>query len=187
MKHIYDDGGRSLAGYQGHAGDCVARSIAIAAGLPYAQVYEALANGTAKERRTKRGGKLSGRKTARNGIHVSRRWFKAYMASLGFTWTPTMGIGTGCKVHLHDGELPMGRLVVSVSKHYTAVIDGEVHDTWDPQRAVHWCHFNGASSSADPRCTHTIQCRCVYGYYTFTRKVQKSLDGAAQVATLSAT
>ena len=43
-----------------------------------------------------------------------------------------MAIGSGCKVHLADSELPFGRLVVSVSKHYTAVIDGVVHDTHDP-------------------------------------------------------
>jgi len=42
---------------------------------------------------------------------------------------PTMAIGSGCKVHLADGELPPGRLVVSVSKHYTAVTDGVIHDT----------------------------------------------------------
>ena len=40
---IRDDGGRAAAGFKGSAGDCVARSIAIAAGLPYAEVYVALA------------------------------------------------------------------------------------------------------------------------------------------------
>jgi len=43
-----------------------------------------------------------------------------------------MAIGSRCKVHLADGELPPGRLVVSVSKHYAAVIDGVIHDTHDP-------------------------------------------------------
>ena len=43
-----------------------------------------------------------------------------------------MGIGTGCTVHLRPGELPLGRLVVSISRHYTAVIDGTVWDTHDP-------------------------------------------------------
>jgi hypothetical protein len=75
---------------------------------------------------------------------VRRLWFKEYVALLGFEWVPTMLIGSGCKVHLADGELPMGRLVVAVSKHYTAVIDGVIHDTYDPSR--------GGS-------------RCVYGYW----------------------
>ena len=37
-----------------------------------------------------------------------------------------MHIGSGCKVHLRDGELPSGRLVVSVSKHMVAVVDGVI-------------------------------------------------------------
>ncbi len=158
MKFIYDDGGRAAAGYKGLAGDCVARAVAIASGRPYEEVYNDLSRLAGRERKS-RGA------TARNGIHTSRKWFKDYMRSIGFVWVATMGIGTGCKVHLHDGELPPGRLVVAVSKHYTAVIDGVVHDTDDPQREVHWTHFNGASSSEDPRVTHTVQRRCVYGYW----------------------
>jgi hypothetical protein len=45
-----------------------------------------------------------------------------------------MGIGTGTTVHLRDGELPMGRLIVACSRHYVAVIDGVIHDTSDPSR-----------------------------------------------------
>ena len=42
MKWVYDDGGRNAAGFRGKAGDCVARSIAIATRLPYRQVYALL-------------------------------------------------------------------------------------------------------------------------------------------------
>jgi hypothetical protein len=45
---------------------------------------------------------------------------------------------------LKADELPAGRLIVSVSKHLVAVIDGVAHDTHDPSR--------GGT-------------RCVYGYY----------------------
>lgn len=159
MKFVKDDGGRAAAGFKGSAGDCVARSVAIASGRPYTEIYAAL-SGLAGMERKSRGA------SARNGIHTSRKWFKDFMRSLGFTWTATMGIGTGCKVHLHDGELPAGRLVVAVSKHYTAVLDGVVHDTHDPQRETRVMTFNGATSSDDPRVTNTIQRRCVYGYWT---------------------
>lgn len=159
MKFVYDDGGRAASGYKGNAGDCVARAIAIVAKLPYAEVYDALAKGTEDEYVTKRSGRTSGRRTARSGIHVRRKWFKDYMESLGFKWTPTMGIGTGCKVHLHDGELPMGRLVVSVSKHYTAVVDGEVHDTYDPQRVTVFYE--------EGKISHIAR-RCIYGYWRKT-------------------
>jgi hypothetical protein len=161
MKFVYNDGGREAAGFKGHAGDCVARSIAIASGRSYAEVYKALADGSGSERQTR------GR-SARNGIRVKRKWFKDYMGSIGFEWVPTMGIGTGCKVHLHDGELPSGRLVVAVSKHYTAVIDGEIHDTHNPQRGgtLIWVPvWNDPAGKwiEQPR-------RCVYGYWRFTGK-----------------
>jgi hypothetical protein len=67
------------------------------------------------------------------------------MQSLGFKWTATMHIGSGCKVHLKSNELPKGRLICNLSKHYTAVIDGVVHDIYAPSR-------NGT--------------RCVYGYWS---------------------
>ena len=45
MMWVKDDGGRAAAGYVGNTGDCVTRSIAIATGLPYKEVYDALAEG----------------------------------------------------------------------------------------------------------------------------------------------
>lgn len=125
MKHIHNDGGRAAAGFKGSAGDCVVRAVAIASGRPYAEVYAACAKGMGNQRKSKGA-------TARNGVSVRRKWFKDYMAALGFKWVPTMLIGQGCKVHLRADELPMGRLVVAVSRHYTAVLDGVIHDTYDP-------------------------------------------------------
>lgn len=144
MQFQHNDGGRAAAGYKGMAGDCVCRAVAIAAQLPYRQVYDALAAGNARERITKRTRKSAGRRSARNGIYTKRKWFDDYMQSLGFTWVATMKIGEGCTVHLRDGDLPPGRLVVSVSRHMAAVIEGVLHDT-EP------CDRGGT--------------RCVYGYY----------------------
>jgi hypothetical protein len=56
-----------------------------------------------------------------------------------------MRVGSGCRVHLRADELPPGRLIVRVSKHVAAVIDGVIHDTFD-------CSRGGT--------------RCVYGYFT---------------------
>lgn len=142
MKFIFNDGGRALAGFKGTAGDCVCRSVAIATGKPYNEVYNSLAAGNVAQRRSKRTKKKG--KTAREGIHTGRKWFKEYMKTLGFEWVPTMLIGQGCKVHLKEGELPAGNLVVALSKHMTAVIDGVIHDTYDPSRGG---------------------VRCVYGYF----------------------
>jgi len=139
VTHVYNDGGRAAAGYKGKAGDCVCRSIAIVSGLPYQTVYDALNALGAGERRTKR---RRSKSSARDGVRKTT--YRRYLESVGFRFTPTMGIGTGCRVHLRADELPPGRLIVVCSGHLTAVIDGVLHDTHDPSR--------GGT-------------RCVYGYF----------------------
>jgi len=141
-----NDGGREKAGFKGGAGDCVVRSIAIAAKLPYMQVYEDLrsANELYAELRNDRLARRLNNKgsSPRNGNH--RNVFHDYIVGLGFEWVPTMKVGAGCQVHLRPNELPDGILIVKVSKHLTAIVDGVIQDTHDPSR-----HGN----------------RCVYGYY----------------------
>ena len=113
-----------------------ARSVAIATGLPYRQIYDALNLAAQRERPRGRRG------SARNG--VAKQTVRRFLAELGWAWTPTTSIGSGTQVHLRAEELPSGRLIVSVSKHMVAVIDGVIHDTHDPSR-------DGT--------------RCVYGYW----------------------
>lgn len=137
---FYNDGGRGAAGYRGDAGDCVTRALAIAAEMPYQQAYDLVNSACVGEAL---GAKYRGKSSARTGVHKPTR--KALLASLGWKWTATMGFGTGCRVHLRADELPPGRLIVAVSKHLVAVIDGVIHDTYDPSR--------GGT-------------RCVYGYYS---------------------
>lgn len=170
MKHVFNDGGRAAAGLKGTARDCVVRAVAIATQQPYAEVYDALHDGC----RTERLSRTSTRRLTPNaGVRVQRLWFKRHMVQLGWTWTATMGIGTGCTVHLTDGELPMGRLIVSVSKHYTAVIDGVIHDTFNPERNVHsFRQFPGWQTAdlkpgehRNENGIHSVQRRCVYGYW----------------------
>ena len=159
--YVFDDGGRKEAGYIGSAGDCVTRAIAIATGQLYQDVYDALFDGiksfaaSSRSRAAKRAARGDGKDgtTPRNG--VNRKVYEAYLLANGWQWTPTMAIGSGCKVHLDAKELPPGRLIVRVSKHLVAVIDGVIHDTHDPRR---WTIImeNGVQR---------IAARCVYGYY----------------------
>ena len=142
-----DDCGRAAAGYKGKAGDCVVRSIAIATGIAYSEVYEDLYKENEEFRNTSRTRLAKSLKqkndSPRAGTH--RVVLKKYLQKLGWKWTPTMFIGQGCKVHLKKEELPMGTLIVSCSKHITVVKDGVLYDTYD-------CSRNGT--------------RCVYGYWT---------------------
>lgn len=139
MQLNLNDGGRESAGYQGKAGDCATRSIAIATEKPYQEIYDMI-NKVAEGERT--GRRKRGISNARTGVYPQA--VKKVMAMLGWKWVPTMFIGQGCKVHLKASELPNGRLVVNCSKHYTAVVDGVINDTHDPSRN---------------------ETRCVYGYY----------------------
>lgn len=145
---VADDGGRNAAGFAGHVGDCVVRAIAIACELPYSEVYDALREATLADRVVMAKLELSygarARRHASPRTGVNRRVYERYLREVGWTWTPTMQIGQGCTVHLRSDELPGGRLIVRVSRHMCAVIDGVIHDTHDPRR--------GGT-------------RCVYGYW----------------------
>ena len=139
MEFVFNDGGREAAGFKGVTGDCVCRSIAIAAERPYKEVYDTI-NEYAKKERT--GRRKRGKSSARTGVYPAT--IKKVMAHYGFEWVPCMQIGQGCTVHLRADELPKGRLVVSLSKHNAAVIDGVLNDIYD-------CSRDGT--------------RCVYGYF----------------------
>lgn len=143
---VRHDGGRAEAGFRGGAGDCVVRSIAIATGTPYREVYDELAKRMAATR-PRRGGRRYPR-SARNG--VLRSVYDAYLAERGWIWQPTMNFGCGCTTHLRPGDLPeRDRLIVRVSGHLTAVVDGIVYDTADPCRGGTRCVY-GFYYRADP-------------------------------------
>jgi hypothetical protein len=122
MDWIYDDGGSGT----GDHNDCVTRSISIAAQLPYAGVYERVSDlaanhvyedGTDYEDHC---GLFSGPDMI--GA-VPSAAVESYLTELGFVWH-RCGLG--------DPPLPTtGRLIVEMPAHYTAIIDGVVHDTWD--------------------------------------------------------
>jgi len=114
---IYNDGGRKDAGYKGTAGDCAARAMAIALEIPYKQAYDELAR--AHRART-------GQKTARKGIYKDD--FETVLALYGWVWHPAPKLN-GRKARC--GDMPEGKVIARMARHYAAVIDGVVHDSWD--------------------------------------------------------
>ena len=116
MGYIYSDGGRSNY-FKGNTGDCVCRAIAIASGRDYKDVYNSLKKAI--------GG------SPRNGVYTNKPNFKRWMTENGFEWVSCAGIGKKIAVHFVEGELPKGKMVCSVAKHYVAVVDNIVYDTWD--------------------------------------------------------
>lgn len=142
IEFVYDDGGRLGAEFKGETGDCGTRAIAIAAEIPYGELYNCLKAAFESEPPPRRGE----RSHPRLGIY--RESMNRFLQRIGWVWVPTMHVGQGCKVHLRTDELPNGRIIVRLSKHYAAVIDGVLHDTYD-------CSRDGT--------------RCVYGYWTKER------------------
>jgi hypothetical protein len=139
---IYDDGGRKASGFGGEANDCVCRSIAIAAQQDYEKTYEDLKALGLKERITWNRRSLG---RSHPHTHIWRTTYRKYLDQLGWVFVPTMFIGSGCRVRLAQCNLPEnGRYVIQVSKHLTALVEGQIHDTYDPSR-------EGT--------------RCVYGYW----------------------
>ena len=146
----YSDGGRAEAGIKGNGKDCVVRAFAIATGKPYGEISALVKSYCKEEKPSKRRRKKS---SARTGVHTVTT--RKVAAALGFEWTPTMGIGTGCRVHLRQGEIPDGRIIAKVTRHLCAIIDGTINDTHDPSR-------DGT--------------RCVYGYYHLPQSISGDED-----------
>ena len=138
-------------------GDCVIRAITIATEQNYLDVLYDLKD------RQKRWWENSNTKHAKDkkpnsykaykGVY--REVYQPYLEELGWKWKPTMGIGTGCKIHLKASELPKGRIICSLTKHLVAVVDGVIQDIYDPSRD---------------------ETRCVYGYF-YIEKNNENLKG----------
>ena len=147
MKVVLTDGGRSQYFNTKTNNECVVRAIVIATGMDYLEVFNELTErqkawaNTSRSKRAKACLK-KGARISKNGVY-DEVW-KPYLAELGFVYTATMGIGTGCKVHLKAEELPSGTIICNLSRHVVCVKDGVVHDTHD-------CTREGT--------------RCVYGYW----------------------
>lgn len=140
MKYQYDDGGRAAAGFKGTCGDCGTRAAAIALSLPYKEVYDELNSirkeMLAKARSTRTKKALSG--SVRDG--TATEVMDEFMKRHGWVWVAKMHIGSGCTMHLCD--VPAGRFVCRVAKHYCAVVDCTIRDIFE--------------DDGD---------RCVYGYW----------------------
>jgi hypothetical protein len=120
MLWIFDDGGRKAAGFRRRygIGDCVPRSIAIAAQLPYRQVHEEIEQLAMMEERRGR------RCPPDRGVNAFVA--KRYLEILGWRFHLTN------RAVLSEVHIPKGRLVAAIPRHFCAVIDHVVHDVDEP-------------------------------------------------------
>lgn len=123
MVWSYNDGGRARAGFKGSNGDCVARAIAIATGMPYEMTYRMVDLAAREENRD-----FKDRSDSQTGVYSETQ--SRLLTALGWVWVPKTGRGRR-KMYLTTGALPTGTLIVSLNEHLVAVIDGILHDTYD--------------------------------------------------------
>lgn len=112
----YSDGGREAAGLKSKT-DCGIRAVAIACDMPYQDARKLL-----KEyaQRGKQGSRMISKGVYKEDMDAALR-------SLGWRWVkaPTF---EGRKARYSD--IP-GTAIVRMAKHYAAVIDGVLYDSWD--------------------------------------------------------
>jgi hypothetical protein len=118
-KVIITDGGRKDAGYKGTANDCVTRAFAIATGLPYKvayeEVYRFLSNYVD-------GG------SPRTGLRpdlVGRFFGRMGWSFVDLSLVSRVG---GFTIE----SLPAGKVIALMDDHVCVVVDGIVHDAYDP-------------------------------------------------------
>lgn len=79
-----------------------------------------------------------------------------HMAALGADWGPLADIG-GHVTTVRDvaARWPADRLVMRLARHYSAMVDGAVHDTWaqHPEKRVYgvWVMAATAPNQGDER------------------------------------
>lgn len=117
MKFVVHDGGRKKAGYKGKTGDCFVRATAITTKKPYQEIYDAVIELGKKERIGKNKTKRSHPRTG-----VYRTCAHKYLLANGFEWIPA-------RIKITD--VPLGIIIVNLRKHYAAVINGVLYDTWN--------------------------------------------------------
>lgn len=127
MKVVYTDGGRAASGYKDYQrGDCGCRATAIVLDKPYKEIYKDMYHWFKVE---VDGALCKGPSHPRKGIVLSD--MKEYMDSWNWRYVKLPHTGRNYAVRMLAEDLPMGRLIVHVHRHFVAVIDHVMYDTWD--------------------------------------------------------
>ena len=119
---FYNDGGKHESGYKTKT-DCGIRAVAIACEVSYNDA-RAILKKAAKDG-------VAGNGQIAKGIY--KEDMNSALQSLGWVWRSAPKI-KGRKARYYD--LPKGRVIARMSKHFVAVIDGVIHDTWDSSQKM---------------------------------------------------
>jgi hypothetical protein len=136
MPWVYNDGGYKTSGFTAKEGNQVVIALAIATGQEYREVYHQIYRRQVEYVNGLRHGRIKKAGAAISDVGVWPEVSKGYLRDLGWTWTPTMTVGSGVTMHLSYEEVPDEPvLVCSVSRSLVTVFHGVVQATHDPSRA----------------------------------------------------
>lgn len=113
----FSDGGQSESGLKGNR-YCGPRAVSIATGIGFSKACDLLKEHSQKG--------VKGSKRISTGVFKDD--MNSALKSLGWTWTPAPKL-SGRKARASD--LPSGTYIARMARHYAAVIDGVVHDSWN--------------------------------------------------------
>jgi hypothetical protein len=117
MPYQFNDGGRALAGFKGHTGDCSVRALAIALDMDYKMAYKLIASANQNSGRAR---------SARHGI--PKELYSDVLKELGWIWMSAPKF-EGRKARCSD--MYPGTVIARQAGHYVAVINGVPQDIWD--------------------------------------------------------
>lgn len=121
LEYIYNDGGRSVAGFSSQSvRDCVTRAIAIATGRDYRTVYDEI---------NKIGWDVGGRANAAR-LGVPYEAFEAYMRQIGWQYVP-MPTTSSKRVNLVSLAPIEGTVIIDLKGHAVASVEGVLHDSYN--------------------------------------------------------
>jgi len=136
MPWVYNDAGYKGSGFRYKHGNGVIIALAIATGQRYVTVYNEIYRRQCDFVRKTRSKRVKEKGAAIEDAGVWPQVSKQYLLDLGWTWTPTMAIGSGTTMHLAYDELPDEVLLIaSVSRNLVTVVNGIAQATHDPSRA----------------------------------------------------
>jgi hypothetical protein len=116
-------------------GNAVVRAIAIATEQNYWPVYRELYTAQCEYVSKSRSKRIKDKGASIDYAGVWPDVSKQYLLDRGWTWTPTMSIGSGTTVHLTYEEIPdLPVFVARVSRSLVTVVNGVVQDIGDPSR-----------------------------------------------------
>ena len=128
MKFIYNDGGRSKYFKASNVSDCVCRALCNTTGVDYKVMYDLINKISKLEKRNKTS-------NARNGVFKDS--YKKILKALQAQEIKVQEFGSSNKCHLCDEDLidyKNGKYILSLSHHFSSLIDGVLVDTYDCSR-----------------------------------------------------